>query len=230
MRSHQAERVARPIVSSGVVRQTQVERTSRRSSSSTEDGPGCCDSTRCRRGSTPSAKGSFGAHARPSTVAADPKRDVAVGQSGALFVALTVPGTVKTSRPLRRDRMSRNAAGPLRTLMPLRRASARSNAATVRVDVVVARAPVRDRDPDREAAVPDRSAHPRLAARLHSIEHGTRRLVVVEAQEHLVQDHVVQDLAAGQRARSRRRTARARAQHRSTSSATPERPRERSAA
>ena len=51
---------------------------------------------------------------------------------------------------------------------------------------------------DRGAAVPVRPAHPRLAARLHPREHGIRRRVVREAEEHLVEDDLVQDLASGQ--------------------------------
>ena len=76
--------------------------------------------------------------------------------------------------------------------------TARSKAATVRATSSSLVRQFETEMPDREAFVPRRPAHPRLAASLHRLEHGTRRLVVAEAQEHLVQHHLVQDLAAGE--------------------------------
>ena len=90
--------------------------------------------------------------------------------------------------------------------------------------------PVRDRDADGRAPVPGRAAHPRFAALLDRREH--RRLVVASspnAEEDLVQDDLVEDLATRDARALRRTPARGRSSGR-RGSATPARPSERSAA
>jgi hypothetical protein len=64
------------------------------------------------------------------------------------------------------------------------------------IDVAGGRAPRRHGEPDRRTALPDRAARPRLAVGLQREQGGGRRLVFVEAREHLVQDDVVQDNGA----------------------------------
>ncbi len=71
----------------------------------------------------------------------------------------------------------------------------RRNASTVREMSSSARAPVQNRQADRGPIVPDRAAHPRFAARLDAGEDLARHLVVREAEEHLIEHHVVQHLA-----------------------------------
>ena len=82
-------------------------------------------------------------------------------------------------------------------LAPRLSPTAAAKAATVRSTSAVGRPPARDREPDRGAPVPGRPAHPRLAA-LPAPPRAPlrRRRVVREAEEHLVEDDVVEHLAA----------------------------------
>src|SRR3954471_11416798 len=65
------------------------------------------------------------------------------------------------------------------------------------VDVRLRRAPVRDRDAHRRAALPARAAGPARALGLHGSGHRIRGAVVVaEAEEDLVEHDVVEDLDA----------------------------------
>src|SRR4051794_25267750 len=109
----------------------------------------------------------------------------------ALRDAMPWPAPVVTAR--RRPYTAATAASPL-----LDRETARVGEGGKRpLDVLFARLPVRDGDADRTPAVPRRPADPCLAARLDRRDHRVGRLVVLEADEHLVQHDVVQELAAG---------------------------------
>src|SRR5919106_2438009 len=62
------------------------------------------------------------------------------------------------------------------------------------VDVGLGRGPVADADPHRRLAVPRGTAHPGIAAGLDALDDPSGvRVVVSEAYEHLVEDHVVED-------------------------------------
>ena len=79
-------------------------------------------------------------------------------------------------------------------------ASALRQRAGQAVDVRLGGGPVRHRHASGGAAVPDRPAEPCLAPALDLLDHRARgRVVVVEAQEHLVEDHVVEHLRAVER-------------------------------
>ena len=73
------------------------------------------------------------------------------------------------------------------------------------LDLRLRRLPVRHREADRGPSVPDRAAHPHLAALLHAPEDVARALVVLVAEQDLVQDDVVEDLGAGLRNAGRER-------------------------
>src|SRR2546423_1678119 len=64
------------------------------------------------------------------------------------------------------------------------------------VDVVVARLPVADRQADRLPFLPDRAAHPGLAALLDSPKDLRGALVGIEAEKHLVDDDLVHHLGS----------------------------------
>ena len=113
---------------------------------------------------------------------------------------------------------------------PATAAAASRIAAALRSTSSLGRPPARDRDPHRRAPCQSGAAEPAGAVLLHAPRPPPRRLVVVaEADEHLVEDDVVQDLDAGLRA-EQLREAGAWSQQRSTSAAIPLRPSARIAA
>src|SRR5690606_20160879 len=62
--------------------------------------------------------------------------------------------------------------------------------------ILLRRRPARHADPHRLATLPHRPAAPTLARVLNMLDHAISRRIVAETNEHLVDDHVVEDLNA----------------------------------